>query len=87
VTYQPGTRPEYVAAAGFDLITETGHVGVETREVDGWVYAEWPLGGEHGVPGENVRPHIEDQFRGACRSFLHLTVEMQACPHVVQRER
>jgi hypothetical protein len=37
VTYQPGTRAEYVAAAQYDLITETGDVGVETREVDGWV--------------------------------------------------
>jgi hypothetical protein len=63
VTYQPGTRAEYVAAVEFDLITDIGDVGVETREVDGWVYAEWPFGGEHGEPGENVRPHVKDTFR------------------------
>jgi hypothetical protein len=59
VSFQPGDRVEYIAAPVVDLIIRPGDVGVVTREVDGWVYATWPRSGEHSVPAENVRPHVE----------------------------
>jgi hypothetical protein len=56
VTYQPGDRVEYIAAPVFDLIIDTGEVGIVTKEEDGWVYAEWPRSGIHSVPVAHVRP-------------------------------
>jgi hypothetical protein len=53
--YRPGDRVEYIAPPVFDLIIETGEVGVVTAFVDGWVYAEWPRSGIHSVPISHVR--------------------------------
>ena len=55
-TYQSGDRVKYVAAPVFDLIIETGEIGVVTRVDGGWVYATWPRSGEHGVPVDHVEP-------------------------------
>ena len=60
MTYQQGQRVEYIAEPVFDLIIQTGDVGVVTREVDGWVYAVWPRSGEHSVPVAHVRPYASD---------------------------
>ncbi len=37
--YQPGDQVEYIAAPVFDLIIETGEVGVVTKVENGWVHA------------------------------------------------
>lgn len=37
VDYRPGDRVEYIAAPVFDLIIETGEVGVVTAVEDDWV--------------------------------------------------
>ncbi len=54
--YSPGDLVEYIAEPVFDLIIQTGDLGVVTRVEDGWVFAEWPRSGEHSVPLTNVRP-------------------------------
>lgn len=54
-SYQPGDEVEYIAEPVFDLIIETGDVGIVTRVEDGWIYATWPRSGEHSVPLRNVR--------------------------------
>ena len=53
--YRPGDRVEYIAAPVFDLIIETGEVGVVTKVENGWVHALWPRSGEHSVPLQHVR--------------------------------
>jgi hypothetical protein len=56
VTYEPGERVRYVAAPMFDLIIETGDVGVVTHVSNGWVFAVWPRAELCGVPLQHVRP-------------------------------
>lgn len=56
MTYEAGDWVEYVAAPVFDLIIETGEIGVVTKVDGGWVYAEWWRSGLHSVPVEHVRP-------------------------------
>ncbi len=53
--YQPGDQVKYIAAPVFDLIIETGEVGVVTKVENGWVHASWPRSGEHSVPLQHVR--------------------------------
>ncbi len=55
VTYQAGDRVEYIAAPVFDLIIQTGDVGVVTKVEDGWVFADWLKAGIHSVPAPHVR--------------------------------
>jgi hypothetical protein len=54
--YVNGDRVRYVAAPVFDLIIDTGEVGVVERVEDGWIYAWWPRSGLHSVPEGNVEP-------------------------------
>lgn len=55
MSFAADDRVEYVAAPVYDLIIDTGEVGVVTRLDEGWVWARWPRCGEHGVPLANVR--------------------------------
>ena len=57
--YKQGDRVRYIAAPVFDLIIETGEVGVVERLDSGWVYAWWPRSGLHSVPIANVEPFEE----------------------------
>ena len=53
-SYRKGDRVRYIAAPVYDLIIETGEIGVVER-VDGeWVFAWWPRSGLHSVPVTNV---------------------------------
>ena len=47
--YVPGDRVEYMGKTIFDLIIETGDIGIVTRVADGWVFAYWSRAGEAGV--------------------------------------
>jgi hypothetical protein len=42
----------------YDLIIETGDVGVVTEVANGWVHADWPRAGSYGVPQQLVRPAV-----------------------------
>jgi hypothetical protein len=55
-TYVKGDRVRYIARPVFDLIIETGEVGIVERVDDGWVHAWWPRSGLHSVPEPNVEP-------------------------------
>lgn len=50
---------QYTAAPVFDLIIETGEVGIVTKVEDGWVFAEWPRSGVHSVPLDHVRAVLD----------------------------
>jgi hypothetical protein len=41
VEYRSGDRIQYIAAPVFDLIIETGEIGIVDRVEDGWVFAVW----------------------------------------------
>jgi hypothetical protein len=53
--YRPGDRVEYMAAPVYDLLIETGEIGVVVKVEAGWVHALWPRSGQHSVPVRNVR--------------------------------
>ena len=55
-TYAEGERVRYTAAPVFDLVIETGDIGIVDRVDGDWVYAWWPKGGLHSVPSCNVEP-------------------------------
>jgi hypothetical protein len=52
----PGDRVRYIGAPVFDLIIDTGEIGVVERVDAGWIYALWPRSGVHSVPLTNVEP-------------------------------
>jgi hypothetical protein len=66
-TYRAGDHVEYIAGPVFDLMIQTGDVGVVTKVESGWVHAEWPRSGEHSVPLRHVR-EAPGQSGMACRS-------------------
>jgi hypothetical protein len=54
MSYERGERVRYTAAPVFDLIIETGDVGVVERVEGNWVHTWWPKSGLHSVPAANV---------------------------------
>jgi hypothetical protein len=61
-----GDLVEYVAQPVFDLMIKPGETGIVERVEDGWVYADWPRSGVHGVPLDHVTartvPSVRDDL-------------------------
>jgi hypothetical protein len=55
-SYVTGDRVRYLAAPVFDMIIDTGEIGIVERVDGGWVFAWWPRSGLHSVPEANVEP-------------------------------